>query len=191
MTPEKKVLTPQQIDALCLEFNDTKLAVDAAQQRHSTAKGELLAVIQSQGYTPARAEKTMRIEGVVYIADATTGTMTEINEAAVGALQSELSRLHKPRVFSGLFERKVKHAMKKGADVTLKLAITKLGQPVQNRLLGIFASCFKVDIKSPSLSVEMADVLRLKEAAAAEKAAKKAAREAKQAAKSAKKAAKK
>lgn len=182
MTSEKKVLTPQQIDALCLEFNDTKLAVEDAQQRHSTVKGELLAAIQSQGYTPARADKTTRIDGTIFIADATTASTIEVNEAAVGELQSELSRLHKPRVFSGLFERKVKHALIKDADVKLKLAIGKLGEPVQKRLLGIFASCFRVGAKAPSLSVELADVLRKKEAAAAEKAAQKIAKATKKAA---------
>ena len=108
-------------------------------------------------------------------------------KAPVAQLQSELSRLKKPKVFKELFERKVKHSLKKNAASTLKLAIGGFDMDTQKRLLILFATCFSAESKAPALSVELATALREKEAAAEEKAAKKAAREAAKAAKKTKK----
>jgi hypothetical protein len=186
MTTETKTRpTEQSIDDLCIEFDGAKAAVDEAQQNFSTAKGKLLAMVQDFGYTPTHAEKTTRLEGVLYVADATTASTVEINEASVGELQSELSRFKKPKVFGMLFQRKVKHSLKKDAAGALKIAIGALDEATQKRLLGIFAGCFDVNSKAPALSVELAAALREKEAAAQEKAEAKAAREAKKAAKKA------
>ncbi len=184
MTTETKTTpTPTQIDALCEKFDAAKMEADLAGQALSAAKGKLLETVQDFGYVPTNAEKTTRLEGILYVADATTASTVEINEAAVGELQSELSRLKMPKVFGALFQRKVKHSLKKDAAGTLKLAIGGFDEGTQKRLLGIFAGCFKVDSKAPALSVNLASVLHEKEAAAAEKAAKKAAKEAKKAAK--------
>jgi outer membrane murein-binding lipoprotein Lpp len=184
MTTETKTKpTAAEVDNLCEKFDAAKMEADQAGQQLSTVKGELLATVQNYGYTPTNAEKTTRLEGVMYVADATTASTVEINEAAVGELQSELSRLKKPKVFSLLFERKVKHSLKKDAAGTLKLEIGGLEEGTQKRLLGIFAGCFKVNSKTPALIVELVTALREKEAAAAEKAAKKAARGTKKAAK--------
>jgi hypothetical protein len=192
MTTETKTApTAQEIDDLCMEFDGAKLAVDEAEQDFSKVKGDLLAKVQDFGYTPANAEKTTRLEGVIYVADATTASTVEMNEASIGELQSELSRLKKPKVFGEIFERKVKHSLKKNAAGTLKLAIGGFDEGTQKRLLGIFACCFKVNSKAPALTVELATALREKESAAAEKAAKAAERAAKKAEREAKKAAKK
>ena len=184
---EKKRPTPTQIDAACEKFDAAKMDADLAAQKVSTAKGDLLALVQDYGYTPTNAEKTMRLEGILYVADATTSSSVEINEAPVGELQSELSRLCLPKVFREIFDRKVKHSLRKNAAGTLKVAIGALDEATQKRLLGIFATCFEVNTKAPALSVELAKVLREKEAEATEKAARKAEREAKRAAKAAKK----
>lgn len=187
MTAETKIApTPAQIDDLCLKFDSAKIESDRASQNLSTAKGELLAKIQDFGYTPQNAEKTVRLEGVLYIANATTPSTVEINEAAVIELQSELSRIKKPRVFTELFQRKVKHSLKKNAASTLKVTIGNLPDETQAHLLGIFGRCFAVDTKTPSVSVELAAALRKKEAEAAEKAEKKALRETNKAAKASK-----
>jgi hypothetical protein len=164
-------------------FDSMKSLAEEAQQRLSTAKGALLEAVQDFGYTPANAAKTTRLEGTIYIADATVASTVEIVEAPVGELQSELSRLKKPKVFIELFERKVKHSLRKDAAGTLKLAIGAFSEETQKRLLSLFASCFNVGVKAPALSVELAAALRKKEAAAAAKAAKKAAKAAKKAAK--------
>jgi hypothetical protein len=164
----------EYIDDLCIHFDNAKIEADGAQQKLSGAKGELLAAVQAWGYVPAHAEKTMRLEGQLYIADATVASTVEINEASVGELQSELSRLKRAPVFRKCFELKVKHVLLKDAADTLKLAIGGFAEDVQKRLLGIFAGCFAVNTKAPALSVYLADALRKKEAAAAERAAKKA-----------------
>jgi len=184
MTLNKKTApTPDQVDSLCLAFDSEKSAVEDAQQKFSTAKGALLEAVQDFGYTPANAEKTTRLEGSIYIADATVASTVEIVEAPVGELQSELSPLKRPKVFTELFDRKVKHTLRKDAAGTLKLAIGAFSQETQSRLLSLFASCFNVGVKAPALSVDLAAALRQKEADAAAKAAKKAAMAAKKAAK--------
>jgi hypothetical protein len=157
-------------------FDARKSLVEDAQQDLSTAKGALLEAVQNFGYMPANADKTTRLEGLLYIADATVASTIEIVEAPVGELQSELSRLNKPKVFTELFDRKVKHMLRKDAAGSLKLAIGAFSQNTQSRLLSLFASCFNVGVKAPALSVELAAALRKKEAEAAAKAAKKAAK---------------
>jgi hypothetical protein len=183
MTTKKLAPTPAEIDSLCSSFDSAKIAVEKAEQALSTAKGNLLAAIQDFGYVPAGAEKTTRLEGTLYIADATVASTIEIKEAPVAELQSELSRLNLPKVFARVFARKVKHSLQKNAEGALKLAIGGLNETAQTRLLGIYAACFRVGLKAPALSVELASALREKEekaqakaAAKAEKAAKKAAR---------------
>jgi hypothetical protein len=183
MTDAKTRLTPAQIDDLCLAFDTQRVNTELEQQKLSTAKGNLLAVIQTQGYTPGHAPKTTRLEGLLYIADATTGSTVEIAEGPVGELQSELSRLKKPKVFAQLFDRKTTHKLKKDAGGALKLAIGGFAEEVQSRLLGIFALCFSVNTKAPSVSVELGAALREKEAEAQRKAEAKAARAAKKAGK--------
>jgi len=182
--PAKPVLSPDTIDSLCMIFDSRKSLVEEAQEKLSTAKGDLMEAVQNQGYMPSHAPKTKRLEGVIYIADATTGSTLEIDEARVAELEAELSRKKLPKVFTDLFERTVKHSLRKDAAGTLKLAIGGMSKDQQSRLLSLFSSCFDVNTKAPSLSVNLASALREKEAAAAEKEAKKREREAKKAAKS-------
>jgi hypothetical protein len=171
--------TPAEVDDLCLAFDKARIAVETAEQQYSNAKGPLLAAIQNFGYVPAHAEKTTRLEGIVYIADATVASAIAVNEAPVGELQSELSRLKLPKIFTTLFDRKVKHSLRKDADSALKLAVGGFASDVQARLLGLFASCFTVTAKAPALSVDLAAALRRKEAEAQAKAEAKAAKAAK------------
>jgi hypothetical protein len=85
MTDAKLKLTPSQIDDLCIAFDAQRAHAELAQQELSAAKGSLLAAIQSQGYTPAHAPKTTRLEGLLYIADATVGSTVEVTEGPVAA----------------------------------------------------------------------------------------------------------
>jgi hypothetical protein len=179
MTTTKSKPTAEQIDELCNRFDKAKIAVEQAEQKLSGVKGELLAAVQDFGYVPTNAEKTTRLEGALYVADATVASTVAISETAVGELQSELSRFKLPRVFSKLFARKVTHTLQKDAHGALELAIGGFPLEAKKRLLSLFASCFKVDSKTPALTVTLVAALRAKEAAATEKAAKKAARAAK------------
>ncbi len=174
MTPTRP--NPEAIDDLCIAYDNARIAKDNAEQQLSTAKGDLLGAVQTWGYMPAHAEKTMRLEGQLYIASATAGTTVEMNEAKVEELQSELSRLKKPRLFRNLFQRSVKYSLIKDAPEAFKLAIANLADDMQARLHAIFTGCFKVNTKAPSLAVDLAAALRAKEAAPAAKAAKKAAK---------------
>jgi hypothetical protein len=171
---DKKFYSPDEIDDLCIEFDNCRLKLETAQQAHSAAKGILLAAVQAQGHIAPRAEKTTRLEGMMYIADSTVGSTIEINESAVGELNAELSRLKKPGLFRLLFKRTTKHQLLKDAGDRLRLKIGGLAEEVQTRLFAIFARCFDVNSKAPTLSVDLASTLREKEAFAAAKATKKA-----------------
>jgi hypothetical protein len=183
ITQKTPAPTPTEVDALCLRFDQAKIVADDAAEKLSTAKGELLVIVQNYGYMPADASKTKRLEGVIYVADAITSSTFKIIEALVAKLQSELSRLGKPKIFGEIFETEVKHTLKKNAAQTLKLAIGGFPESIQSRLLALYGSCLDVNTKTPALSVELVAALREKEAAAEAKAAKKAERDAKKAAK--------
>lgn len=187
---EKKRPTAMEIDSLCIAYDGAKTAADKASQKLSEVKGALLAVIQDYGYVPSNAEKTTRLEGTLYITDATTSSSVSINEAPVLELQSELSRLKLSKTFTEIFDRTVKHSLKKNASSTLKVAIGGFPEEVQARLLGIFASSISVETKAPSVKVELAAALRAKEEEAQRKAEAKATKAAAKAEREAKKAAK-
>lgn len=167
---------PARIDTLCMGFDAAKAAAERAQQALSEAKGELLPVIDVFGYVPDHAPKTTRLEGILYTADATTSSTVEVKEEPVAQLRAELSRLGKPRLFKELFDRQVKHSLRKDAGGTLKIAIGAMDANRQAHLLSIFALCFSVGAKAPSLSVDLSEALKAKEAEKAQKAAAKAAK---------------
>jgi len=171
-----KTYTAEQIDDLCIEFDNACIHLEEAQRVHSAAKGDLLAAVQAQGHIAPRADKTTRLEGVLYVADSTVGSTVDIDEAAVGELRSELSRMKKPSLFATLFDRKVKHQLRKDAGDTLGLKIGGMADEIQTHVLGIFARCFAVNSKAPSLSVSLASALQEKERLGAERAAKKSAK---------------
>jgi hypothetical protein len=157
--------------------------VEQAQQKLSAAQGSLLAAIQANGYAPEHAPKTTRLEGAIYIADATTASTVKIVNSSVLQLQKELSRLKFPKLFPQLFGRTVKYTLLKGAGDLLRLELGALKDEARARMLGIFATCLDVDSKTPSVSVNLVAALRQKEADAQVKAEAKAARAAKKAAK--------
>lgn len=176
MTPTA-TLTPAQIDDLCIAFDAADASKDEAGRALSEAKGDLLAAIRAQGRVPAGAEQTTRLEGELYGADSTEGRTIEINEDKVAELQSELSRLKKPKVFKSLFARRVSHQLvsKDGAGA-LKLALANLKPAESQRVMAIFSGCFTVGVKAPSVKTFKIAALREREEKAAAKAAKKAGR---------------
>jgi hypothetical protein len=170
---DKRLYSSDEIDDLCIEYDNACIALTSAQQAHSTAKAALTAVVQTQGVIAPRADKTTRLEGSLYIADLTVGSTVDIDEQAVAELHFELSRIKKPGLFRLLFDRKVKHQLLKDAGDILRLKIGALAEETQSRLLGMFARCFDVNSKAPSLKVSLASALVEKERAAAERSAKK------------------
>jgi hypothetical protein len=167
---------PAHVDELCISFDVAKATAELAQQKLSEAKGELLPLVDAYGHVPEHAPKTTRLEGILYTADATTSSTVEVKEEPVATLRAELSRLGKPRLFKEIFDRQVKHSLKKDAGGILKIAIGGMAEDKQAHLLGLFALCFSVGTKAPSLSVDLSEALKAKEAEKAQKAAAKAAR---------------
>lgn len=164
------ILTPAQIDDLCIAYDAANAGKDEAGSALSEAKGELLAVIRAQGHAPASAEQTTRLEGQLYGADATEGRTIETNEDKVAALQSELSRMKKPKLFKQLFARRVSHQLvAKDAAGTLILALGNLPEAERQRILSLLAACFTVNVRAASVKTFLIKALREKEEKAAKK----------------------
>jgi hypothetical protein len=175
-TETHKKPSPEEIDTLCLAVDTAAADAELANSKLSAAKATLLVIVREFGYVPTRAEKTKRLEGILYVADSTVGSKIEIDEEAVAELQLELSRAKKPSVFGELFETNTKHTLRKSAGDVLKLALANLVDKKQAALLGIFARCFRNDSKAPSITVDLLEVVKAKEAKAEATAAKKAAK---------------
>jgi hypothetical protein len=180
-TPNKPALTPAEIDDLCLAYDTAAAAVQAAQEKLAGIKAPLMLAVQEQGYIPAHADKMKRLEGTIYVANVIHSSTVSTNATACTALELELSARKMPKLFPQLFEREVKYTLVKGAPDLLKLEIGGLGPDRISRIYSLFSSCFTVNAKTPSLSVDLAQVLREKEAEAAAKAERKAAKAAKKA----------
>jgi polyhydroxyalkanoate synthesis regulator phasin len=179
MTEQKKKIEPAAIDAKCRAYQAKRVEADALDAEITPLKAELIALADEQGYVPANAEKSRRLDGVEMVATTTTGSSVEVKNDRVTELQLRLSKLKMPRLFSKLFARTIKHSLQKDASDTLKIAIAPLAAKTQAEVLSLFTGCFDVSTKAPSLVVEEVSVLRAREADKAAKAAAKAAKAAK------------
>jgi hypothetical protein len=164
-------LNAVQIDALCFEFEEKKQAAELAVAALSEIKAQLIDRVEKQGYVPSNAEKSKRLDGVIWVATTTTGSTVEVKTESVVKLQLELSRLKKPRLFAKLFARQVKYSLVKDAADALKLALASLAAAKKAPVLALFSSCFDVNSKTPSLSVDSISAVKAKEEKAAKKAA--------------------
>lgn len=166
-------LTPSAVDALCVDFNEKKAAADVAGEAMRASKAALIDHVQRLGYVPAGADKSVRLDGAEFVATVTTSSTVEIEDGSVVELQLALSAQKKPGIFRKMFDRRVKYSLRKDAAEILKAATVKLPESSQKSLAQLFASCFSVSSKAPSLSVESSAALKAKEEKAAKKAAKK------------------
>lgn len=174
MTTEKSGPIPATaVDDLCRDYNEKKAAADVANEALRASKAALIADVQLLGYVPAGADKSVRLDGVDFVATVTTATSVEIEDGSVIELQLALSNAKKPGTFRKLFDRRVKYSLRKNAAETLQAATARLPEPAQKKLAQLFASCFAVATKAPALTVESTAAIKAKEAKAAKKGGRK------------------
>lgn len=175
--------TAKEIDELCLALDNAKVKLAAAQADVDAAKEALLPIVRAHGIIPAGAEKTKRLQGLLYVADSTVTTTTEVIEPAVVDLMVELLQRRKSKLFHEVFEPQTKHTLRKSGGEVLALGIAAMPESVRTHILGLYARCFDAKSKSPTLSVDLVETVKQREIEAAEKAERKAASAAKKAAK--------
>ena len=142
----------EQFDELCRRFIQHKAVVDAQDALLKTAKAETLVFVQTFGFVPTNAEKSKRFEGLEFVATRTQGQTTEIDDVHVVRLQLALSKAGCPELFPQLFTSRTEYTLQKGAGDLLELAT--LPRKSRNHILTIYAQCFVVRSKTPSLAVE-------------------------------------
>lgn len=175
MTAETQTpaISPKEIDSYCRDYAAREREIELLSADLVIKKAALVTLVQTHGYVPTNAEKSRRLDGIEMVATTTTGSSVEVKSDSVTHLQLRLSQCKKPRLFKLLFSRTIKYSLVKDASDALKVGIAGLPEKVRTELLTLFASCFDVNSKTPSLSVDAVSVIKAKEEKAAKKAAKK------------------
>ncbi len=165
-------MTANEFDSLCLDFAGKSLAADDAKRIADAAKALVMNAVQEFGHVPTNAEASRRMEGAEWSATVTTPKTIEIIDFNVTELELLLSQAKQAKVFPLLFSRRVEYTLQRDAERVLPQ--TKLPAKLSERIISLYAQCFKQKTKTPSLKVEAIATVREREAKAATKAAKKA-----------------
>jgi hypothetical protein len=165
----------------CRKYGLNKKTMETAKDAFEKIRADLQAFVDTYGFTPSTADKTLRCETELYQADVQRAIPVEINDARVVQFQSLCKNIRRPQLFPRIFSRRVEYSLIKGADKIIESA--SVPKKHKEAFVALYALCFTPNPKSPSLKV--IDV-QAEAVATAEKAA---AAEAKKAAKKAEKAA--
>jgi hypothetical protein len=158
--------TPKQIDELVTLYERTMTVAALANTNLQDAKDELIAIVNRFGTVPAGAEKSLRLEGAVTILTVTSGDAVAVKEDAVNALKTAMEVNNQGELFPLLFAERTKHSLQEDAATQLRTA--KLPQRLVKLFTSLYARCFDVKKKSPSLRIDRLDMS--KDAAKAKKA---------------------
>jgi hypothetical protein len=150
--------TPHQLDAMVETFEDIRDRAELADELYEDAKRELIELIQQFGTVPAGAESSLRLQGQRTFITVTTGTTIAIKEDAVVTLEGAMEANDHAGLFDSMFGTRTKHELLKGAENTLRTA--KLPKRLVKKYTELYARCFDVKKKSPSLKVERIDAAK-------------------------------
>jgi len=144
--------TPKQIDEIVEHFEQVRDEAELCDERYSEAKDAMIALVQRFGIVPKGAESSLRLEGVVTILTVTTGNTITVREDAVHALKGAMHANERKHLFASMFRERAKFELMKDAELHLRLA--KLPKRLVDKFTKLYARCFDVKKKSPSLKVE-------------------------------------
>ena len=147
--------TPRQIDEMVELFEAIRDSAEQADERYEDAKQELIALVQRFGSVPAGAEHSLRLQGHVTTTTVTTGNTIAVKEDAVMELWAAMSVNQQNELFDKIFSRRIRHELRKDAENQLRIA--DLPQRLVKLFTSLYARCFEVKKKSPSLKVERLD----------------------------------
>jgi hypothetical protein len=133
-------LSPKSLDELCARREQIQGELD-----------EIATILKDQvdqfGYTPARAEKSKRLEGKQFEITLCSSEGTEIRDTAVEAIE----RVTPLDLFSKLFRKVTSYKLQPGASMVLA---GTLPQGAPSNLRKLFAQAVLIKPKAPSLRVK-------------------------------------
>lgn len=159
MTPKNTALrkelappSPREIDFLVARFEKLRDEAELADEAYENAKAELIELVQELGSVPAGAESSIRLEGLTTVLTVTTGSTIALKDTEVLELWSAMNANQQPDLFHSMFGTRTKYELRKGAENELRTA--QLPQRMFEKFMKLYARCFDVKKKSPSLKVE-------------------------------------
>ncbi len=144
--------TPRQIDEMVELFEQVRDEAEHYDELYESAKDELIALVQRFGTVPTGAEHSLRLQGQVTTTTVTTGNTITVKEDAVIELWAAMSCNQRIELFEKMFTRRTRHELRKDAENQLRIA--DLPQRLVKLFTSLYARCFEVKKKSPSLKVE-------------------------------------
>jgi hypothetical protein len=160
---EKFRPTLEEIDDMVTVFEELRDQSELADEAYDNARLRLLDLVLEWGEVPAKAEQSRRLIGKLTTATATIGNTVEVKDDAVSALQKAMTANGRQELFLQMFATKpVKWQLLKDAEVALRTA--ELPKRLVKTFTALYARCFDVRKKSPSLKVERVKVKPVKAA---------------------------
>lgn len=160
---EKLRPTLEEIDDMVTVFEQIRDEAEMADEEYQNIRLRLLELVLAWGDVPAHAEQSRRLIGKLTIATATTGNTVEIKDGAVNELHKAMVANGHGPLFQLMFSPNYKWKLVKDAEVALRTA--KLPKRLIKTFTALYARCFNVKHKSPSLKVERIAVAEAKKAA--------------------------
>lgn len=134
-------LSPKDLDELCARREAIQAELD-----------EIATILKDQvdtfGYTPARAEKSKRLEGNQFEITLCTSESTEVRDAQVEALE----RVCPTGLFAKLFRKVTSYKIQSGASMVL--AAPRLPEGAPKNLRQLWSQAVLIKPKAPSLRVK-------------------------------------
>src|ERR1700733_4183066 len=145
--------TLEEIDDMVTVFEQLRDDAEIADELYQNAKLRLIDLVLGWGDVPAKAEHSRRLIGRLTTSTVTLGNTIEIKEHAVDELNKAMLANGHGVLFTQMFATKpVKWQLLKDAEDALRS--TKLPKRLVKTFTALYARCFDVRQKSPSLKVE-------------------------------------
>lgn len=143
--------TPQQIDAMVTGYEQALACLDAQKKVADEYKRQLVQAAQRFGEVPAGAEKSHRLLGQLTEITITEGSTVALKDAAIKNLEEAMDANGWSGLFDRMFRARTKYDRKKGAANELRIA--ELPARLASKFSMMFAACFDVKTKDPSLKI--------------------------------------
>ncbi len=154
---EVKRPSAKEIDALIAKYAEAQgelQSADAEKKAKSEAadqlKAKLVAMVEAFG--ERHTEKSKRLAGAHNTATTTTGTLVQIDDAAVDKLKAALETAEVPQLREKFFSEKITYQLVQGPEDVLRTI--ELPARLRTRISGLLKGCFRIATRAPSLKVE-------------------------------------
>lgn len=135
------------IDAKAREYQQLKGQADSLDKQLTKKREELLQLINKHGKTPAKADKSKRLEGYEFRLTASYGESVSVDEEIARKIEALCGSFGLEDFFERLFKKSLKYSLAVGAQQALESS-------PNGRFKNMFAKAVKVTSKTPTLKVE-------------------------------------